>query len=244
MSKLHIAKDGTSWIEMSARFIAGRAHATLMNADRFTLALSGGNTPRPVYQALPEIWKQWGLDWYRTHIVWSDERCVPLNHPQSNYRMARDALIAKIDIPDSNVHPMSCGNNPEESAATYEAILHDLFPHQAWPSIDLCLLGMGTDGHTASLFPESSALAEQKHWVVPNHAPGIEYSRLTLSIPAINHSKSVAFLVAGENKADTLRKVLHETGPKSILPAQLIHPVNQQPDWLLDADAAQLIKDR
>jgi 6-phosphogluconolactonase len=243
MPKLHIAKDSASWIEMSARFITDIAQAALLNADQFVLALSGGSTPRPVYQALPEFWEECGLDWDRTHILWSDERCVPLNHPQSNYHMTCEALITKIHIPSSNIHPMRCGNNPDESAETYEAILHDLYPHQAWPLIDLCLLGMGTDGHTASLFPGSPALSEQNRWVVSNHAPGIEHWRLTLTIPAINNSRSVAFLVAGENKAETLRKVLHGTSVKNALPIQRIQPVNQQPDWLLDADAARLIKD-
>ncbi len=243
MANIHIAKEHSAWVQLTAHFILEAAKNTLDEQDRFVLALSGGSTPRPVYQALPELWKQQALDWRRVHILWSDERCVPLNHPESNYRMAQEALLDEIDIPGDQIHPMLCNQDPARSAVEYEAILREFFPSHDWPRIDLILLGLGTDGHTASLFPDTPALSERSRWVVENESPSLDIARLTLTLPAINAAKSVAFLVAGSGKADVVDKIFSKSGQPPALPAAAIKPTNGELHWLLDGGAAQRIND-
>lgn len=238
MTHIKIAVDQSSWIQMSARFIVGQARKTLNHEGRFVMALSGGGTPRPVYQSLAELWERSGLDWEHVHIMWSDERCVPLDHPKSNYRMAHEVLINEIDIPQENVHPMRCVGDPHSSAAEYALILRELFPGERWPAIDLVLLGLGTDGHTASLFPDSPALVEDKQWVAANEIEGVETARLTLTIPAINASRTIAFLVAGVDKAGVVSRILGPDRLSPKLPAQSIRPTHGELYWLLDAQAA------
>ncbi|MGD2163266.1 MAG: 6-phosphogluconolactonase [Anaerolineales bacterium] len=241
MANIHIADDPSQWVQIAVRFIMDSARKALQVQHRFVLALSGGGTPEPVYESLPTIWKEHNLDWHSVQILWGDERCVPLDHPQSNYRMVREALLDKIDIPRSNVHPMRCADSPSSAAAAYEAELRTLYPQQSWPIIDLILLGMGADGHTASLFPGSPAMHEEKRWVVDNDTSSAEHRRLTLTIPAINHAHAIAFLVTGEDKAETLRQVLQGKETKDALPAQRIKPQNGQLHWFLDANAAQYL---
>jgi 6-phosphogluconolactonase len=239
MAERYIAEKTDDWVRAVTNFIVRSAQEALSDQNRFVLALSGGSTPRPVFEALPQVWNENGLDWDRTHIIWSDERCVPPSDPQSNYRMASETLIENIDIPNGNIHPMYCGSDPQASAAEYETILHGLYPRQSWPTIDLCLLGMGADGHTASLFPDTPALHEEVRWVVANHAPNLETWRLTLTLPAINNARSIAFLVTGKDKAETLRQVLQRIEMQAALPAQRVHPQNGRLFWFLDANAAQ-----
>lgn len=242
MPQIKIAPDHSSWAQMVAQFILEQGRYALDNFGRFTLALSGGSTPLPVYSALPELWRQHGLTWKHVHILWSDERCVPLGHPQSNYRMACEALIDKIEIPEGNVHPMRCGQDPDTSAEKYAATLRELLPDSPWPRIDLILLGMGTDGHTASLFPGTQALEESSLCVVANKVEALETIRLTMSIPVINAARKVAFLIAGADKASVLHSI-HGGFPQSPpYPAQLINPAPGALFWLLDKDAAAHIK--
>jgi 6-phosphogluconolactonase len=242
MTAIHIADNRSEWVNLAAKFILSNAEKALLENDRFVLALSGGGTPRPLYKALPDLWLESRLSWDRTHIIWSDERCVPPDHPQSNYRMAREVLIDQIDISPQNVHPMYCGRDSQSSAAEYETILQELYADQPWPEIDLCLLGMGTDGHTASLFPGSPAMYEENRWVVVNHTPSVEHQRLTLTLPAINCARSIAFLVTGTDKAETLRQVMQHPEARTTLPAQRIQPRSGQLHWFLDKKAAQYLE--
>jgi 6-phosphogluconolactonase len=156
--------------------------------------------------------------------------------------MASEVLIQKINIPPENVHPMYCGDDPNTSAVVYETTLRDLYAHQGWPEIDLCLLGMGTDGHTASIFPDSPVLDEETRWVVASHTPGVEHWRLTLTLPVINHARSIAFLVTGADKDETLLHVLQSSKTQAPLPAQLVKPLGGQVHWFLDANAAQRLE--
>ncbi|MGD2057905.1 MAG: 6-phosphogluconolactonase [Anaerolineales bacterium] len=238
MTQIHIAEDRSSWVQMSAQFIVEAAQRALQDSGRFTIALSGGSTPRPVYQALPELWEQHGLEWQTVHLLWSDERCVPLDHPQSNYRMARQALIDLVDIPHANVHPMRCGDDPTASASDYEGVLRELYPRQDWPTLDLLLLGMGPDGHTASLFPGTRALSEHSRWVVANEVPQLDKMRLTLTFPAINAARKIAFLIAGNEKADMVHQILGDGNGETPVPAQGVHPEEGELHWLLDPEAA------
>lgn len=238
MTHIHIAGEHSDWVQFSARFILGAGQQALRDNGRFVMALSGGSTPAPIYQSLPHLWEQHALGWQRVHILWSDERCVPLDHPESNYRMARQALLDRIDIPSDQVHPMRCVQDPGLSAAEHEQVLRGLYPRQDWPEIDLILLGMGADGHTASLFPGSPALHARSRWVAANDTPGLDPPRLTLTIPAINAARQVALLIAGSSKAGRVASVLGVEKGSGTVPVQSIEPSNGELHWLLDGEAA------
>jgi 6-phosphogluconolactonase len=204
---------------------------------RFSLALSGGDTPRRTYEILgrPQFREQ--APWDRTHVFWGDERCVPLTDPRSNARMAKEAWLDRVPIPREQVHPMECADSPEAAAARYEDLLKDFFgPGPA--SLDLVLLGLGEDGHTASLFPGTPAVRELARWVAPVYVAEPGLHRLTLTAPFINQAGVVVFLAAGTAKAGVLRAVLNGPPAPERLPAQLIRPASGKILWLLDRKAA------
>ena len=211
-------------------------HLARAAAEGF-VALAGGSTPRAAYALLAAE----EVDWSRVHVFWGDERCVPPDHPDSNYRLAREALLDHVSLPAGNVHRMRGEMEPEAAAQAYAAELRAFFGTQ-WPSFDLVLLGMGNDGHIASLFPGSAALRETARPVV---AVTAEYQdrpahRVTLTLPAINAARQVLFLVTGAAKAETLWAVLE--GPAERFPAQLIRPTSGQLTWLVDTAAASRLK--
>ncbi|MEJ5252907.1 MAG: 6-phosphogluconolactonase [Armatimonadota bacterium] len=204
---------------------------------RLTLALSGGSTPRALYALLASEYRL-RIDWSRVHLFWGDERYVPHDHPASNYRMARETLIEPLGIPDTNVHPMPTDEpDPWRAALRYEEHLREFFGEM--PRFDLILLGMGADGHTASLFPGTAALAEWERWVAVGEAPAEPRVRLTLTLPVLNSAKRVYFLVAGKDKAQMVRKVLWENAP---LPAGMVKPEAGEVVWWLDREAASLVE--
>ncbi len=207
--------------------------------DRFTIALSGGSTPRALYSRLAASPLAESLDWSRIHLFWGDERCVPPDHPDSNYRMASETLISQVPLLPANIHRIAGERPPQEGAAAYEQELRAFFG--GLPHFDLVLLGMGDDGHTASLFPHTLALHEISRWVVPNHAPSPPHKRLTLTAPVLNAADTILFLVSGTSKAAPLREVLHGTPDPQRLPAQLIHPQSGHLIWMTDAAAAALL---
>lgn len=190
-----------------ARFVADLAKERSAARGQFTIALSGGSTPRPLYQALASPPYASEMEWERWHVFWSDERCVPANHEDSNYRMARTALLDHVGIPDSQVHRMRGEGIPRAAAKEYESAVKDVLQSVA-PSFDLILLGLGDDGHTASLFPGTEALREQDRLVVDNWVPDLQVHRITFTLPLINAARVVAFLDADETKAEVLRQVL------------------------------------
>ena len=208
---------------------------------RFVVALSGGSTPRPMHRVLCEEPHLSTIPWNRTHLFWVDERCVPVTHPASNYGAARADFIDKIPIPEKQVHPMPVDLAPEEGAATYQSELIHFF--QSQPSeiqaFDLICLGIGTDGHTASLFPGQSALSEKERLVVPVRGGDPNVSRLTMTFPLLNNAREIVFLVSGQGKASILKTILE--GPPGRFPAQMIQPVHGNLTWLLDRDATSLL---
>lgn len=213
---------------------------------RFTWALSGGSTPKKLYALLASVPFVGRIEWDRVHFFWGDERCVPPEHPDSNYRMAKDALLSAVHPPSGNVHRMPGEAEPETGAAAYEATLRRVFfdtfgTKGDVPRFDLVLLGMGPDGHTASLFPGAPTLGETRRWVVPTHVQQTIPDRLTMTLPVLNGAAHVAFLVAGADKAERVRDVI-ERSPGTDLPSQLIRPVRGQVQWLLDAPAAALLR--
>lgn len=206
--------------------------------DRFSVALSGGSTPRRLFKTLAATPFREHIPWERIHIFWGDERCVPPEHPGSNYRLACEALLNHVPIPKRNIHRI-CGElEPEAAAQAYAAELRDFFD-TAWPTFDLIWLGLGQDGHTASLFPGSDAVVEAKRPVVAvtAHYQDRPARRVTLTPPAINAARHVVFLVTGESKAETLQAVLEGPYQPRTCPAQIVQPTEGQLRWLVDAAA-------
>lgn len=212
----------------------------------FTVALSGGSTPERLYRLLAAPPFRGSISWPNVHLFFGDERCVPPDAPESNYRMAHDALIAPVSLLPENVHRMPGESAaPEAGAQQYEAELRRFFSLAAgaWPRFDLVLLGMGPDGHCASLFPHKPALQERQRLVVSSE-PGLKpfVPRLTLTLPVLNNAAHVLFLVAGADKAETLARVLEGLPDPESLPPQSIAPTDGTLTWLLDRDAARQLR--
>jgi 6-phosphogluconolactonase len=172
------------------------------------------------------------------HVFFGDERCVPPDDPRSNYRMAHEALLDLVPLPQANVHRMRGEDDPALAASAYELDVQRLFRSVATPRFDLICLGMGDNGHTASLFPGTAALREQARWVLPQYVEVMHSWRLTLTVPLINAARHVVFLVEGAAKAETLWRVLQGPFESDVLPAQLIQPIDGQLHWVVDASAA------
>ncbi|HVF49111.1 MAG TPA: 6-phosphogluconolactonase [Pyrinomonadaceae bacterium] len=224
------------------RFVAA-ARAAVGVSGRFSVALAGGTTPRRVYKLLASDAYKNQLEWSKVHIFFGDERCVPPAHPDSNYRMARETLLARVAVPAANVHRIEGAGDAASGARRYEDELRAFFKGDEWPRFDLVLLGMGDDGHTASLFPHTHALAEEQAWVVANRVEKLRAFRITLTARAINHAARVVFMVAGAGKAARLAEVLHGARDPERLPAQLIRPLAGSLEWLVDRAAAESLPD-
>jgi 6-phosphogluconolactonase len=207
---------------------------------RFTVALSGGSTPRNMYTLIAANASA-SLPWDRMFFFWGDERHVPPDDADSNYRMANEALLSKAPIPPANVFPVPA-ENPDAAAAAeaYEQTLRKFFALASgeFPRFDLILLGMGPDGHTASLFPETSALQEKSRLVVANWVEKLKTSRITLTLPVLNAARCVTFLVSGTEKATVLREVLEGSAPAEKYPSKLVQPDEGRLIWLVDRAAA------
>ena len=233
--------DAETVCRAAAEEIVGAARVAVAARGRFTLVLSGGTTPRRLYQLLaaPPFREQ--VDWPRIEFFWGDERPVPPDHEDSNFRMARLALLAPLNIPAAHIHRIAAEQADRDGAArTYAAEIARLFSCStdgAPPTFDLVLLGMGPDGHTASLFPHTAAVNETKRWVVANFVPQLTTERVTLTAPILNHATTVVFLVAGADKAAALAEVLEGPRHPQEFPAQLIEPAGRTL-WLVDRDAA------
>ena len=222
------------------RFVEG-AHELNSGLGRFAVALAGGNTPKRVYELLATERFKSRVDWSRVHLFFGDERAVPADHPDSNYAMAHEALISKVPIPAKNVFRIIGEGNAHENARLYENQLKTFFAGVTSPRFGLVFLGMGEDGHTASLFPGSDALNEESRWVVASKMERTKQDRITLTLPVFNHAARVMFLVTGEKKAKTLVEVLHPQPGSELLPAQAIQPVDGKLEWLVDRAAASLL---
>ncbi len=219
-----------------AHALVSRISDGVTRGTRFSLALAGGSTPRTLYRLLATEYQD-RIPWAQVHLFWGDERYVPPDDPRSNYRLVRESLLDHVAIPEGNVHPMPTDRpDPDDAARAYERTLREYFP-ESWPRLDLVLLGMGPDGHTASLFPGSPALQERERWVVAVQAPIDPPRRLTLTLPVLNRAASVFFLVTGPEKANALRRAL--TGPPDPItcPAGAVHPEGGGLVWWVDEKA-------
>jgi 6-phosphogluconolactonase len=214
----------------------------------FTVALSGGSTPKSLYSLLASESKsafRAQVQWNKVHFFWGDERHVPPDHPDSNYRMAYEVMLSKVPVPPENVHRIKA-ENPDAGrvAEDYEQVLREFFRLELGqlPRFDLILLGMGPDGHTASLFPGTDVILERKRYVAAPWVEKFNAYRITLTPPALNNAACVIFLVTGEEKAETLRVVLQGDYQPERFPAQLIRPTNGRLLWLVDQAAACLLE--
>ena len=223
--------------EAAAALIVEIASEALRANDRFSIALAGGSTPESLYKLLASDEFKNKIDWTKTLVFFGDERCVAPDDAESNYRMANEALLSRVSVPAENVFRLRGEIEPEKAAAEYEAIIKKTLGDDA--PLDLILLGMGDDGHTASLFPQTAALEETKKLVAANFVEKLNANRLTLTFSAINAAKNVLFLATGAKKASMIKEVLSvETID---LPSSLIKPENGSCRWFLDEEAASLI---
>ena len=230
--------DPESVARAAAERFAEIAREAVRARGRFGVALSGGSTPRRIYELLAGEGFKARVEWPKAHVFFGDERCVPPTDGASNYRMARDTLLSRVDVPAENVHRMIGEGDAAANARLYEDELRSYFGGAEFPAFDLVMLGLGDDGHTASLFPESPALEETAAWAAANWVEKLGAYRLTLTAPAINHAAHVMFVVTGAGKAERLREVLEgERAPRS-LPAQLIRPASGVLEWYVDRAAA------
>lgn len=214
MKKVISFEDKKKLFHELASLISDTAGRAIGTWDRFSMALSGGRTPRNLYATLSREFVD-RIDWGRTFLFWGDERFVPPDHPESNYRMVKESLLSHIPIPPGNVFPVPTGmRTVESSAIVYEKTVKEFFKGEDFPRFDLILLGLGEDGHVASLFKGDAAMEEAKRWVTAATAPK-QYAvrqRITLTFPAINNARTIVLLVTGEKKRAILERVLKNEG--------------------------------
>jgi 6-phosphogluconolactonase len=245
---IEIFPDPQRLADAVARHVTACAEAAIAARGRFTVALSGGSTPRAAYSRLAAPDSQLPTpDWRLSHIFWGDERCVPPDDPCSNYRMAKEALLDRVPIPPDHIHRIRGEDDPETAAAEYERTLRSLH------NLDLVLLGLGEDGHTASLFPGQAAVHETDRWVVAvpgssrspltaHRSPDAALPRVTLTPGILNRARNITFVVSGANKAQTLQRVVEGPFNPDILPAQAIRPGEGRLVWMIDETAAGALR--
>jgi len=223
----------------AAQFIVRLANEAIVSHGRFTVALSGGSTPKATYTLLGSEPYRSQIDWTRVEIFWSDERCVPPDDKESNYAMAQQVLLSKIPIPTNQIHRMPA-DVPDRDAASqaYEREMQRTFSTGSIPNFDLIQLGMGPEAHTASLFPHQASLHEQQRLVIPVSVPKPPPLRLTFTPPLLNAAKHLLFLVTGSEKADAVKAVLEGEYEPDEYPAQIVKPTSGDVTWMLDTEAA------
>ena len=242
--EITLCKDLAEISQKAADLFVQISKQAIQNSGRFALALSGGNTPRALYSLLATDAYRSKIDWSKVHIFWGDERCVPPDDEQSNYRMAKETLLLHVPIPEQNIHRV-LAEMPDHNVAAedYERQLASFFQSESGlPRFDLILLGMGPDGHTASLFPGTAALQDTTHLVVANSVEKFGTFRITLTYPVINNAANVVFLVSGADKAPVLKEVLEGKKQPELYPSQNVNPTNGNLLFLVDRDAASPLK--
>lgn len=244
---LLVVADQAALAQEAAKRVVAIAEEAVARCGRFTVALAGGSTPKRLYSLLATEPYCTRLPWLETHLFWGDERAVSPEHPDSNFGMARATLLSRVPIPANQVHRMQAERADLDAAASeYETGIAGVFaaqPPYEPPMFDLILLGLGPDGHTASLFPYTRALQETKRWVAPNYIPELKANRLTLTPLILNRAVTILFLVSGANKASVLQAVLEGPPDPERLPAQFIRPVAGRLVWLVDQAAASRLSE-
>jgi 6-phosphogluconolactonase len=235
---VRVYEDLATLSRAAAELFCQKVAAAVKERGRCDVALSGGSTPRQMYELLATAPWRTRIDWRRLHVFWGDERCVPPDDPRSNARMAREALLSRVEIPTANIHPISCLQDPPRAAVAYEEELRGHFGGGGPPRWDLLLLGLGADGHTASLFPGGEAVNERERWVAAVPRPEAGLHGITLTPPALNGAATAVFLVAGHQKEAALRSVRQRPADPHRCPAQVIAPRGGEVLFLVDREAA------
>lgn len=234
---LHILPDQATLFQAVAERVLELGTQAITERGAFHLALAGGATPQGLYARLSSPALADRLDWSRVHLYFGDERSVPPDHRDSNYRMVRESLLDPLPSPPQ-VHRITGEQTPEQAAAEYAALLRRQLPAEGF---DLVLLGLGPDGHIASLFPGSDALHQQRQAVVADYVPKLDSWRITLTLPVLNRARHLLLLVSGAHKADVLRHVLRNISHANPLPVEMLRPRGSL-EWFIDAPAARHIE--
>ena len=246
MASVNIFPDPQRLSQAAAEQFVEIAETAMQARGVFTVALSGGTTPLSLYRLLASEPYSERVDWSRTHIFWGDERCVPPDNSESNYLNTKQTLLDDIQIPEENVHRILAELPPEQAAEDYEEKLIKFFSslqdetQRTEAQFDLLLLGMGDDGHTASLFPGTPAIHEETRWVVAQYIDKLAAWRITLTPAILNRAANIIFLVAGAAKSYALQKVLYGSHQPDRYPAQIINPNHGNLQWMVDESAASL----
>jgi 6-phosphogluconolactonase len=239
--RLRIESGTEALAQAAAEEFAAAVESALADQERCAVALTGGSTPRVFYRRLAEEPFRGRLPWDRLHFFWGDERHVPPDHADSNFRMAHEALLAHVPVPPENIHRIPAEDpDAARAAAAYEQTLREYFALSdgAFPRFDILLLGLGPDAHIASLFPGNPALRERQRWVAAPWAEHLKTFRITLTVPVLNRAARTFFLVSGAEKAEAVYKVLEGERDPERIPGQVLQPEKGSVLWLLDAAAA------
>ncbi|MEO8085454.1 MAG: 6-phosphogluconolactonase [Bacteroidota bacterium] len=240
---LKIFPDSDALNKATAEFIITIANKAVNEKGRFVISLSGGKTPENLYSILSKSPFREKIPWQKTDVYWGDERCVPLNDERNNAHRAKTLLLEKVDIPVANIHPVPVNLAPETAAKEYENEIKNYFLPEI-SRFDLIILGLGENGHTASLFPDTKILEEQTEGVRDVYVKEEDMFRVTMTAPLINQAHHILFLVSGEQKAEILEKVLSSSGQTIKYPAQLIRPSHGDVTWFVDQAAATSLNEK
>jgi 6-phosphogluconolactonase len=238
MTNLRVFPDNASFVKGCADFIAEAAANAIAERGRFIIALSGGGTHKPIYERLATADYRDRIAWENVYVFFGDERCVPPDDARSNYRMVREVWFDHSPVPVENIHRIRGEDDPALEALRYEQDIARFYRSARCPSFDLILLGMGENGHTASLFPGTAALRETARWVVAQYVEVITTWRVTFTAPLINAARHVVFLAEGAGKAQMLLNVVEGPYQPDVWPSQLVQPVSGELHWLVDTAAA------
>ena len=230
--KIIVFREVADLYRRAANVFAQQAEQAMTARGRFIVFLSGGGTPLPLYRLLAQDPWRSQVDWANIVVGWSDERCIPPDHAASNYHMAHESLLSQVPVPADQILRIDAEDDPEHAASGYEAKVRSVLGDE--PGADLCLLGLGVDGRTASLFPAHPALQEEARWFVPIHQPELPQPwRVSATLPFLNASNKTLFLVTGSEKAHALARIRNG----AFLPAGLVHPRAGAAVWLVDQAA-------
>jgi len=240
--KIEVLPNLEALSHRAASFFVAASGNSIATKKRFAVAISGGFTPRGLYKLLGSVPYRDQVNWQHVHFFWVDERCVPKDHEKSNFKAAWDSFLSSIPIPDGNIQRIRGEEEPEKAAVDYEEDIKKYFGISELPVFDLIILGMGEDGHTASLFPGSKLLKETIRLAVPVYLPKPTCNRITLTFPILNNAAQILFLVAGRSKASILSEILGDREKKKRFPAGLINPVHGYMTWLIDQEAVERLR--
>lgn len=238
--QVRVFQDLEELSRVAAELFFALSKKSIASRGRFVVALSGGSTPHRLYSLLGSPWYRNNTDWSRVYLFWTDERCVPKYHPESNYKLAHDAFLSRVPLPAQNIHRIRGEDEPRKAAEAYEDELQNFFSGVGAIVFDLIILGVGEDGHTASLFPGSPALDERMRPAVPVYLEEPMINRVTLTLPILNHAAQVLFLASGRAKAGAVHEIVEDGNPKHY-PAGLVQPLQSSAMWLIDREASSAL---